>query len=166
MDKNLEQFIALSREYISTIDEISDKTMPYDFLSKCLLLLPQIYALGLQIPNVESETSDISNSSYPSPMSSIMRVLGKYDLYNEVFDPIFDKEIVTSSISDDLADIYKDLKDPLINYDFGKENDAVWEWRFNILGHCGDHIVDTLRAIHRLVNGHMPMDYNANENGG
>ncbi len=166
MDKNLEQFIALSREYISTVDNISEQTMPHDFLSKCLLLLPQIYALGLQLPDVEPEISDVSNSNFAYPTSSIMKILGKYDLYNEVFDPVFDEDIVTSSISDDLADIYKDLKDPLSEYDCGKENDAVWAWRFNILGHCGDHIVDTLRAIHRLVNDHMPMDYNANENGG
>ncbi|HNB53677.1 MAG TPA: DUF5063 domain-containing protein [Anaerolineales bacterium] len=166
MDRNLEQFISLSREYISMIDNLSDKTMPHEFLSKCIVLLPQIYALGFQLPNIEPENSDVSKPDFSSPMSSITKVLGKYDFYNEVFDPIFDEDIVTSSISDDLADIYKDLKDPLINYDCGKKNDAIWSWRFNILGHCGDHIVDALRAIHRLVNDHMPMDYNANENGG
>ena len=166
MHKNLEQFISLVREYISTLEGISNKTVPHSFLSKCRLLLLQIYTLGVQLPDVEPEEIEFSKNDYPSPISSIEILLGKYDMYNEVFDPIYDNEIVGASLSDDLADIYQDLKDPLIDFDNNKKNDAIWSWKFNIQGHCGDHLVDSLRAIHRLVNDHMPEDYNAHENGG
>src|SRR5512145_450640 len=156
MDKNLEQFISLVREYISLIDGVSVQTHPRLFLSKCRLLLLQIYTLGIQLPDVEPQDSEASKPDYPSPMSSIGILLGKYDMYNEVFDPIIDNEIVAASLSDDLADIYRDLKDPLLDYDQDKRDDAIWSWKFNIQGHCGDHLVDSLRAIHRLVNLYIP----------
>ena len=165
MDKNLEQFISLSREYILTIESLSDKTMPHAFLTKCLPLLIQIYTHGIKLPNVEPDNNDVSKEDYPSPVLSIAKVLEKYDLYNKVFDPTFDENIITSTISDDLADIYRDLKDPLLDYDNERKNNAIWSWKFNIQGHCGNHIVDALRVIHRLVNDHMSMDYNPNENG-
>jgi len=55
------------------------------------------------------------------PMGKIMSALGKYDVYSEVFDPVYDKEAITSTISDDLSDIYTDLKRPLFKYDSGEK---------------------------------------------
>ena len=86
-------------------------------------------------------------------------MLGKYDAYHEVFDPYVDEAPVVGLISDDLADIYLDLVSPLVAFEAGRVNDAIWEWRFGLRGHCGDHLVDTMRAIHRLVHNHMPHDY-------
>jgi hypothetical protein len=153
------------REYISLIDSASIQSHPHLFLSKCRLLLLQIYTLGIQLPDVEPQDNEVSKIDYPSPMSSIGILLGKYDMYNEVFDPIKDGEIVAASLSDDLAGIYRDLKDPLLDYDSDKREDAIWSWKFNIQGHCGDHLVDSLRAIHRLVNLYIPTGYDSDANG-
>jgi hypothetical protein len=94
-----------------------------------------------------------------SPMGVLAKLLGRVDRYFEVYDPIYDQEALASSLSDDLADIYLDLARPLRQFDAGQHTDAIWEWRFAVRGHCGDHIVDALRAIHRLVNDHLAPDY-------
>ena len=164
MNKILEQFISLTREYISIIENVSSEINPHDFLSKCRMLLLQIYALGIQLPDTEPENTEISKTGYSLPVLSIGKLLGKYDMYNKVSDPIFDENIVTASISDDLVDIYRDLKDPLSDYDNNQRGNAIWSWKFNIQGHCGEHIVDSLRTIHRLVNNHMSTDYNSYDN--
>ncbi len=166
MDKNLEQFISLVREYISLIDNASSEAHPHPFLSKCRFLLLQIYTLGVQLPDIEPQDNEATKTDYPSPRSSISTLLGKYDIYNEVFDPINGGEVGTASLSDDLAGIYQDLKNPLLDYDSNKKEDAIWSWRFNIQGHCGDHLVDSLRAIHRLVNLYIPASYDSDTSGG
>ena len=100
-------------------------------------------------------------------MGKIMRVLGKYDSYFEVFDPAFDTDAIQTMLSDDLSDIYTNLKRPLIKYESGEEPNqriAIWEWKFNIQTHCGDHLVDALRPIHRLVYDHLDPEYRAEEN--
>ena len=94
-----------------------------------------------------------------SKMDALREKIGKYDKYWEVFNPITEDESLTASLSDDLSDIYWDLKEPLQSYDSGKELDATWAWRFNLKTHCGDHLVDSLRAIHRLINEYMDPYY-------
>ena len=72
------------------------------------------------------------------------------DWYWKVFDVFSGDEVpVFCSISDDLADIYKDLKEGLLLYDSGKVNEAVWEWRFNYLIHWGRHLTGAQTALHQ-----------------
>lgn len=151
------QLINLVREYIALIDNIG-RYSAHQLLKECARLLPLIYSYGITLPDVEP-TDEGSEFNITSPMGEIVDLLGSYDVYSEVFDPVTDKDAIASSLSDDLADIYQDLKGPLLNYDEGHQSNAIWQWRFNICGHCGNHIVDALRPIHRLVNDHMGPDY-------
>jgi len=84
-------------------------------------------------------------------MSDLATMLGTRDVYSEVFDPRTDVEVIQTTLSVDLADIFVDLKGPLADFDSGRINDAIWRWRFTLAGHCGDHIVDAMRAIHRHI---------------
>jgi hypothetical protein len=52
-----------------------------------------------------------------------------------------------------------DLGNSLVTFDAGNQAQAIWQWKFDIAGHCGDHIVDALRSIHRAVSDHMSPDY-------
>jgi hypothetical protein len=84
-------------------------------------------------------------------MADLARLLGPWDLYSEVFDPCKETEAIHQTLSDDLADIYIDLKRELSVFDGGAVDDAIWSWRFTLAGHCGDHIVDAMRVIHRRI---------------
>ena len=125
------------------------------YLNACARFLPRIYAAGLELPDVEPTAEDIASGSVRPTFQ-----FGRFDIYWEIFDPYELDEPVAGSLADDLGDIYADLVEPLVAFDAGREADAVWQWKFNVRGHCGDHIVDALRAIHRAVHDHMTDDYN------
>lgn len=156
-----ELFVALVREYKALVDSAPQRTA-HSFLLACARVLCRLYAAGLDLPHVEPTENDIVESA-ESPDKRISALLGMYDYYLEVFDPYQNEQPVGGLISDDLADIYLDLVNPLRAYDEGRHLDAVWQWRFNLGTHCGNHMVDTMRAIHRLVHDHMPDDYVADD---
>jgi hypothetical protein len=69
--------------------------------------------------------------------------------YWDVFDPLKETESLWNSLADDLADIYRDIKECLLLFDAGQVDEAVWQWRFNFLIHWGHHLTGAQRAIHR-----------------
>ncbi|MFC1853929.1 DUF5063 domain-containing protein [candidate division CSSED10-310 bacterium] len=153
-------FVSTVREYIALIEGASD-LRAYDILAQSAILLPKIYAAGMTIQESEPETEEPRTYDGPSVMGTLLDKFGKYDEYFEIFDPTEDKDRVVRSLADDFADIYTNLKGPLDAYDQNQCSDALWQWRFNLRTHCGDHLVDALRALHRLVNDHMDSDYEA-----
>lgn len=50
--------------------------------------------------------------------------------YFDVFNPLQEEEPVINSLADDLADIYRDLKEGLSLFEANHPIDAAWEWRF------------------------------------
>ena len=61
---------------------------------------------------------------------------------------------VTSSISENMTDIYQDIKDFLLLYQTGTDevmNDAVWECRMNFETFWGQKLVNSMRAIHKFI---------------
>ncbi|MBI4743528.1 MAG: DUF5063 domain-containing protein [Actinobacteria bacterium] len=159
-------FATVTKKYISLIDKVEDMTT-YDFLSKCAILLPQIYYFGQLLPDVELlDKNKMDEASYVEWYAllskKIAKSLGEHNVYMEVFDPVQDKEAIQASLADDLSEIYLELKQSLTNYETGdslKINSAIWNWKFGILGHCGNHIVSALRPIHRLVFDYMNSEY-------
>ncbi len=51
------------------------------------------------------------------------------------------------AISDDLSDIWRDLKSGLHRWENGQPQSAVWEWRFSFHSHWSLHAVDALREM-------------------
>ena len=72
-------------------------------------------------------------------------------LYWDIFNPLEEESPVLNSLSDDLADIYRDIKEGLILYNRGMIIEAVWEWRFNFQIHWGAHLTGAQRAIHSYL---------------
>jgi hypothetical protein len=76
--------------------------------------------------------------------------LGDWDGYTQVFDPTTDKEAVFGTLADDVADIYRDLKEGLLlrqRHEVRPE-EIIWNWRLLYYSHWGKHAIDALRAIH------------------
>lgn len=153
-----ENFAALAREFLVLLDRAADMR-PHELLLACARLLPRIYAVGLNLPDVEPDDTTVPDS-VPHPT---LPSFGKFDIYSEIFDPYVHDEPVMASLAHDLSEIYSDLAGPLREFEAGRIANAIWSWRFNLTGHCGDHLVDALRAIHRAVHDHMPSDYDPNE---
>jgi len=145
----MEHFVELVRKYLGLI-EARGSLSADALLRQAASLLPQIYASGLDLPDL-SPTSEVASPHVDSPRRELADILGTRDVYSEVFDPRTKDEAIQTTLSDDLSDIFTDLKRALIEFDSGNVNHAVWSWRFTLAGHCGDHIVDAMRVIHRHI---------------
>ena len=105
---------------------------------RSLLLL---VANALLLPDLEPTTADPLDDpegldSECQDVAAAAATLG-VDLYWEVFDPRELSEPVAGSLSDDLADIYRDLRRGLAAAERDIE-EAVWDWRFSYETHWGN----------------------------
>jgi hypothetical protein len=81
---------------------------------------------------------------------------GTADDFLEVFDEKINETEgpVISTISENMADIYQDVKDFLLLYQTGTAevmNDALWECRMNFENFWGQKLVNAMRAIHKFI---------------
>lgn len=61
-----------------------------------------------------------------------MEKLGDWDPYCQLFDPTEDSEAIHGTLADDIADIYRDLRDGLVFREAQQglpDEDALWTWR-------------------------------------
>jgi Domain of unknown function (DUF5063) len=81
--------------------------------------------------------------------------LGGDKAYRKVFDPFAsDDGSVTTTLSDDLADIYCDLQEGLLHMPTNSDvvpRSTIWQWKFNMQIHWGRHAVSALNALHDLA---------------
>lgn len=124
-------------------------------------LLPFLYIKASLLPSLEpffedSNAKTVRESDWASIRDVLKERFGSADAYLEAYDAKL-KEAdgpVVGSIAEDMADIYQDLKNFLVNYRTGTNevmNDAIWECRMNFENYWGQRLTDSLRAIHRFV---------------
>jgi hypothetical protein len=84
---------------------------------------------------------------------SLKEKLGELDLYWQVFNPMRDKEAIRGSLTDDIADIYRDLKEGiLLNQTRQAPVEEIgFDWRFGFYSHWGKHAMDSMRTIHHIL---------------
>jgi len=153
-------FVPLVQAYITLIETAATRT-DYALLLECVRLLPQLYAWGYRLPDISPPDLDDIQTETVEMTRPLFARFGRYAHYRLVFDPLVDTDIVIAHIADDLADIYHDLKHPLIRFEQGENTAqqlAIWEWQFTLRGHSGTHIVNVLRPIHIMLNVHMDPD--------
>ena len=72
---------------------------------------------------------------------------------------------VVSYLSEDISDIYQDLKDFISLYRLGNNeimNDAIWEIKLNFERYWGQTLVNALRYIHQTLYSEEAIDDNEN----
>jgi hypothetical protein len=163
----VDEFIKAVREYCTLIENNAE--IPNnEFVYGCLTSLSSLYNLAIQLPDFESATDDLFEVELKSRMGELIKKFNGKDFYGNVPDPYGNCEkygnIEASygSLSDDLSDIYNDIKSSLIQYDTEGDNnkiDALWQWKFDFTTHYGIHIVNALTALHRLH-----IDYSLDDN--
>jgi len=93
----------------------------------------------------------------PDPDLDILRarfreLLEGADEFTEVFDPYIDPpELVSSSISDDLADIAANIAHGLQHYRAGSIVEALWWWQFSYVSSWGAEASAVLRALQSVI---------------
>jgi hypothetical protein len=158
--RNVIEFVAVANEYCKYAEHASE--LKGDELLKILQrILPLMYLKASLLPELNPFFEDgnekfVTESDWHRIHDTLKEKFGTADDYLEVFDEKFSESetAVLSSISEDMADIYQDIKNFLLLYQTGTNevmNDAVWECRLNFENFWGQKLVNSLRAIHKFL---------------
>ena len=167
--KNVVEFVTVANEYCTSVEQVS-KLPAVANLQKMQKLLPLLYLKATLLPFSERILDEdlekyVSEFDYNLLQQKWIDQLGEYDSFYEVFDPSlqFGSEPVTSGISENLLDIYQDLKNFVITYSLGNEevmNDALVECTEHFTQFWGQQVVNVLRAVHKLVYSEIDFEKN------
>ncbi|WP_340113117.1 DUF5063 domain-containing protein [Maribellus mangrovi] len=162
--KNVVEFVTVANEFCTSMENVGHRT-PQENLDTLQKLLPLLYLKAAVLPKVESVMDEelekfVSELDYNTLHQKWLKLLCEYDSFYEVFDPSiqFGDETVTASVSENLMDIYQDLKDFVTAYSIGNEevmNDSLAECVFHFSEFWGQQLVNVLRAVHMLVVGNI-----------
>jgi hypothetical protein len=158
--RNVVEFVAIANEFCKYAEHAA-QLKGDEFLRILQRILPLMYLKASLLPQLEPFFEDgnekfVTESDWTIINDTLREKFGTANDYPEVFDEkINDIDgPVVSSISENMADIYQDMKDFLLLYQTGTEevmNDAVWECRMNFENFWGQKLVNSLRAIHKFI---------------
>ena len=147
---SVEEFVQTAREFCSFAED--DRQLePRDIWKIRQWLIQLVY----HVPAVANAAHGCDHEGV-SPDDLIYSRVSKrfgslsFNLYRVVFDPHKiddDDEPVMGMLSDDLADIYRDLSEGLSNFDQGHVDDACSDWHLSYRSHWARHAVSALMAI-------------------
>lgn len=132
----------------------------FNLVEKLCRLLPLPYLKAHLLPSLEQQSDDylqdfVTEEDYNMVVNDIKDQLGTDDSYLEVFvdDMRYSDEPITAFISENLADIYQELKNFVANYQIDNEtvrNDALALCLQSFREHWGQKLLNALRALHVL----------------
>jgi len=165
--KNVIEFATVANEYCLFLEKMNALSRK-EFLSKIQKILPLLYLKASLIPEIEDENVEtpekyLTEVDYNFLLNKLNSKMGPHDSYLEVFDPgmQFSETPIEASISENLCDIYQDLKDFIFTFRMGTVEimtDAVWECKKNFNEFWGQKLVNGLRAIHSLLYSEINLD--------
>ena len=161
--KNVLEFVTVSNEFCNLLEQTSEYPKK-DFIGITLKVLPLLYLKTSVLPKTEQELADefidkaVDEGLYQHILNSVRNKMGQHDDYLEVFTADMQHSDIplTATISEDLADIYQDIKNFIEAYKTAVTeimNDALFELTNNFELYWGQRLVNTLRALHNVFYG-------------
>ena len=160
------EFITVAARYclfLEKMEGVNDRSL----LENMTKFLPLIYVKAALLPTPESIDEEdeefeeelpeeVTQADYDYVRQAVWRVLGGDDCYLEVFSPDmqYSEAPITASISEDLADIYQDLKNFVAVCADGVEENmqrALAKVKENFESYWGRKLVCVMRPMHDLM---------------
>ncbi len=158
--KNVIEFITVANEFCSFLERSESLETP-GFLGRLQKILPLLYLKASLLPDFELESEDdlekfVTEMDYSLIQQKIIHHTGANDDYQEVFlsGMQFSESALTASISENVADIYQEMKDLVMSFRMLNDEvmeQAVWECKNNFSQLWGQTLVNCLRAVHNLI---------------
>lgn len=153
------EFTTVAVQYCAFIEK-QDETTREELTDKLTKILPLLYLKATMLPQtdlVDEELPDttVTESDYGYILNKLYGYFAGDDTYLEVFleDMKYSDTPIAASISEDLTDIYQDLKNFITVYERGiveNMNDALYVCAENYKSYWGQKLVNVLRALHSL----------------
>jgi hypothetical protein len=153
------EFVTVAVQLCIFLEKISEYDRE-DVIDKLLSILPLLYLKARLVPKAELELDGypeqfVTEQEYEDIRLHIAQLLGSDDTYLEVFmeDMRYSDEPITAFISENIADIYQEMKDLACNYQTQNENvmnDALVCCLEAFEQHWGQKLLNVLRPLHAL----------------
>lgn len=157
--KNVVEFVTVGVEFCLLLENASKNTLS-EFTDKAIKILPLLYLKATLLPACEIVSEDmveefVTEEEYAHTVNIISSLLKEKDDYLETFHPDmkYSDTPVLASISEDLGDIYQDIKNFASVFSIGHEvsmNDALVACKENFQGFWGQKLVNAMGALHHI----------------
>lgn len=162
------EFVRAANEYCAFLEQMND-TEGRSFIVESVRLLSTVYTTLLNTGETEpvfdsAPEPKVTEQEWSALFQRIAMILGPYnDILRMAEENEFDRsELVNHTISEDMADLYQELRDFTSIYSRGIEelmNDAAWELKEHFAEHWGAKLLRALQALHELyVSGVDPSE--------
>lgn len=157
--KNVVEFVTVGVQYCSFLENF-EGVSTFELTDKLTKILPLLYLKAALLPDEELEYEilsevTVSEEDYNQILSRLYTQFKADDSYLETFleDMKYSDTPISASISEDLTDIYQDIKNFVSIYERGIEEnmqEALSTCSENFKLYWGQKLVNVLRALHAL----------------
>lgn len=164
----IESFYKAASSYCEWAEGVASS--PEQEVVEALQHLTTLYRLALSLPDVfgqedPAEALEIDVKRVARRFSHF-----PFEPYAVCFNPLeLNEAPVVGAISDDLTDIWLDLRGGVWLYQEGHHLAAAWHWRFHFMHHWGQHAVSAISVLHAWLAenpGAMPSNNSLKADGG
>jgi len=157
MHSGLQAFAAEARNYCAWALSIEEGDQG---AATALRRIVALYQAALRLPpcgveGTRDDPLDFGTDERELVRAACARLPLQY--YSEQFDPLAissTEEPTIGDIADDIADIFRDVRNGLWYFDTGRLPDAAWEWAFGFQSHWGRHAAGAIRILHAYLAEH------------
>jgi hypothetical protein len=158
--KEVVEFAAVAKSFCDLVERVEEEEKR-PILAKLQKFLPLIYLKGSLLPVCESDEMGaieeaVREEDYATLHDATRRLMAGDDEYLEVFDEEmrYSEAPVVASISENVCDIYQDLKNFISSYQYGIPEvmqEALWQLNANFERYWGKSCASVLRAVHAAM---------------
>ena len=157
--RDVREFVTVAVQYCAYLEDLEERSRSelIDTMSK---LLPLLYLKGTLLPQYETFSDEVlsdyvTEENYNIIRNNIALIMADKDDYLDVFvaDMKYSDEPILMTISENLADIYQDIKNFAYIYKQGVEEEMMSALELcnqNFKTDWGQKLVNVLRAIHEV----------------
>lgn len=156
-DRNVVEFVTVAAEFCKFLEQ-AETMKRSTFVDTSLKILPLLYLKASMLPKCELIGDEAPETYVTEEVYEILRmnlagILAEKDDYLDVFvsEMQYSDQPIKKNISEDLTDIYQDIKDFIFVFQLGLNetmNDSLATCQENFGLYWGQKLVNTLRALH------------------
>ena len=154
-------FVTVSVEFCSFLENTESPSRT-EWIKTLAQILPLLYVKATLLPTVEDVIYDeyletfVTEQDYIYVSNKVSKMLGENDVYLDVFieDMKYSDRPVSSFISENIADIYQDIRNFVSIYQLGMEESMISALKVcmdNFRLFWGQKLVNVLRPLHSLI---------------
>jgi hypothetical protein len=141
------RFAAAAERYCAWAESTPESA--YGEVDKAIRLLLELVARVLDLPPTEPGEEDFERPTHEQWKAVFRRFATLPIQHYGTHSPqdLEDTPVLIGDLHDDLADVWRDIREGLAAYAAGDRDSACWQWSFSFGNHWGEHAAEALRVL-------------------